>query len=77
MTTSSPFTIAYVNGYESLAIGAALPAVAIIVVALRFWTRAMQKVDYGIDDWLILIGLVRAPCSPIRDFPGWRVPDVR
>lgn len=35
------------------------PALAIIIVALRFWIRSrQQKVKYGPDDWCVLVALV-------------------
>lgn len=56
--TGSPFTFRYVHASEVTAIGANLPAVSICIVALRFYTRMRQSVQPGIDDWLILGGLV-------------------
>jgi hypothetical protein len=42
-----------------MAIGITLPIVCVLVVALRYWTRYLQKVKVGVDDWFILAGLVR------------------
>lgn len=52
------FTFPFVNGQNVMAIGVALPIVCIIVVVLRFWTRRLQKTMIGLDDWLIVGGLV-------------------
>ena len=53
------FIFQLVNAKEKIALGSALPAVCIIVVALRFLTRRLQNVKVGIDDWLAVCGLVR------------------
>ena len=58
MPKHSTFTFHFVNAQESIAVGSALPAVCLIVVALRFWTRRLQKVQIGIDDWWAVAGLV-------------------
>ena len=36
----------------------AVTVLAIVAVALRFWTRRIIKVGYGWDDWWILIGVL-------------------
>ncbi|KAH8649695.1 hypothetical protein BGZ60DRAFT_534571 [Tricladium varicosporioides] len=51
-------TFKYVNNAQCQAIGIALPAVCILIVALRFWTRRKQKARTDFDDWLILAGLL-------------------
>ena len=56
--SSFKFSFHYVNGQDTMAIGIALPIVCILIVALRFWTRNLQKVIVGLDDWLIVGGLV-------------------
>lgn len=43
-----------------LAAGAVFPAVAIVIVALRFFVRSTQKARYGADDWSALAALVSA-----------------
>ncbi|KAF3058031.1 hypothetical protein GL218_05716 [Daldinia childiae] len=48
----------YATRAEILAAAAALPALGIIVVILRFYTRLLQKAKLGIDDFLILPALV-------------------
>ena len=55
------YTFDFVDAQESIAVGSALPAVCLIVVALRFWTRRLQKVQIGMDDWLAVAGLVSNP----------------
>ncbi|MCJ1440998.1 MAG: hypothetical protein MMC23_001484 [Stictis urceolatum] len=55
---SFTFTFAYGDSREVIAIGAALPAVCIVVVFLRFITRFLSKNRIGVDDWLILGGLI-------------------
>ncbi|KAL2065587.1 hypothetical protein VTL71DRAFT_3257 [Oculimacula yallundae] len=37
---------------------------AILSVALRFWTRRIIKAGYGPDDWWILVGLVSVRADP-------------
>ena len=41
-----------------IAISAILPAIGIVAVALRFYTRYQQKTSLAIDDWLTLPALV-------------------
>lgn len=53
------FTFKYATPGEVWAIGTALPAACALVVGLRFATRNLQKARIGLDDWLILGGLVR------------------
>ena len=55
------YTFHSVDAQESIAIGSALPAVCLIVVALRFWTRKLQKVQIGADDWWAVAGSVSNP----------------
>ena len=55
---SFQFTFRFVNGQETMAVGIALPCVCIFIVVLRFWTRSIQKVNIGLDDWLIMGCLV-------------------
>lgn len=54
------YTFSNATPGEVWAIGTALPAACGLVVALRFITRNLQKARIGIDDWLILGGLVRS-----------------
>ena len=61
MSKHSTLTFHFVDAQESIAIGSALPAVCLIVVALRFWTRRLQKVQIGMDDWWAVAGLVSNP----------------
>lgn len=57
-STTSIFTFRYVDSAETIAIGAALPSVCIAVVSLRFYIQSQSSVRLGIDDWLIMGGLV-------------------
>lgn len=61
MPKHSTYTFPSVDAQESIAIGLALPAVCLVVVALRFWTRRLQKVQTGMDDWWAVAGLVSNP----------------
>ena len=68
-STASIFTFKYVDAAETIAIGVTLPTVCIAVVVLRFYTRAKQTACLGIDDWLILGGVVscyQASCTVRR-----------
>ena len=56
--TDFKFTFHFVNARETIALGSALLAVCLIVIALRFLTRKLQKAKVGTDDWLALCGLV-------------------
>ncbi len=72
MTISQPAnysTFAYAYHGEVIAAGAIFPAVAIIVVGLRFWTRRIKKVALGADDWLIVPALV---CKTHRCMKAWQ-----
>ena len=55
---TNDFTFHYVHPGEVIAIGATLPALGIIFVALRFYNRITGGHKLGLDDWLILGGLV-------------------
>ncbi|KAI0542845.1 hypothetical protein GGR58DRAFT_449823 [Xylaria digitata] len=48
----------YATPGDIIAASAALPAISIIVVALRFYTRLTQKARLGLDDFFILPALV-------------------
>ena len=54
------YTFSYATPGEVWAMGTALPAACALVVGLRFMTRCLQKAGCGLDDWLILGGLVRS-----------------
>ena len=51
-------SVPYAYATETVMAGAVLPAVGILVVALRFYVRSTQKWAVGIDDWLMLPALV-------------------
>jgi hypothetical protein len=40
---------------------AAIAAVQTVFVAAKFYTRFIQRVKFGLDDYLILLALVRIP----------------
>ncbi|KAL9057863.1 MAG: hypothetical protein Q9162_002093 [Coniocarpon cinnabarinum] len=58
MSSESTFSFQYVYKDEVITLGSLLPAACIIVVALRFYTRHIQKALIGVDDWLALCGLI-------------------
>lgn len=58
MADDFTFTFQFVDAKETIALATALPAVCIVVVGLRFFTRRLQHVEIGIDDWLAVCGLV-------------------
>ncbi|KAG8526997.1 uncharacterized protein KY384_008426 [Bacidia gigantensis] len=57
-STKSIFTFKYVDAAETIAMGVTLPLVCMGIVASRFYTRTRQSVQPGIDDWLILGGVI-------------------
>lgn len=52
------FPFPYASTGDCYAIGIALPAVAIVITGLRLYTRRVQHASLGVDDWLIVGGLV-------------------
>ncbi|THV43836.1 hypothetical protein BGAL_0874g00020 [Botrytis galanthina] len=61
MSSDTPFytfTFKYLNEQEVIALGVTLPIVGIFIVGLRFLTRRLQNTKRGVDDWLILSGLI-------------------
>ena len=68
--TNVVVTFSYANPAEVWTMGTVLLAVCIAVVALRFVTRYFQKVRVGIDDWLILAGVVSFPGCSWRKISG-------
>ena len=56
--TEARLSVPYVNASHTLSLGAALPAVCIMIVAMRFYVRRHQRTSVSIDDWLILGALV-------------------
>lgn len=62
MTSPSDFPpefLKYDEGARVVGVCAAMIPVATIIVAVRFWSRWRKRITIGIDDWLILISLVR------------------
>lgn len=51
-------SFAYASPGHLIAVGAVLPAIGIIIVIIRFYTRKLKKLKYGIDDYLILPALL-------------------
>jgi hypothetical protein len=47
-----------INPTSILVVGAVLPGLATIFVALRLWCRFAKKNDLGLDDWTILFATV-------------------
>ena len=43
--------------------GSVLPAVDVVVVALRFFAKRHMNQAYRADDWFILVSLVRDPAT--------------
>ena len=58
MSFGNAFNFPLVNARETIAIGSALPAVCLVIVALRLRARKIQKVIIGVDDWMAVAGLV-------------------
>lgn len=56
---SNEISFKYVSPGEMIAASTVLPALSIIFVALRFYVRKLQRAQIGIDDWLIVPGLVQ------------------
>ena len=72
MSGSSPpfadeISFKYATPGEMLAVCTVLPVLSIIVVALRLYARRIQRAQIGIDDWLILSGLVYASTHTLDD----------
>lgn len=63
----------YHNDYSSIiAVDAVTAAVAAICVGLRFYVRrVLQREKPGMDDWLLLAGLVRVNCSCVSSCLTW------
>ena len=49
---------------DIIAVNAVCFTIACVSVALRFVSRRMAKVKYGLDDWLVLASLVRHSLRP-------------
>ena len=48
----------YVNGGSVIAIGVIFPVLGTLAVSLRFAVKHVRRTGVGLDDWLILLGLV-------------------
>ena len=56
----------YMTSKSVTAVGAVLPGLATIAVALRFYSRRLNSVHPGIDDWLIFCSLVSSLQRDLR-----------
>ena len=74
MTASAPSTqvsqlasasFSVPNGYSkhTFVIAIILPILATAALALRFLSRRLRQLKYGLDDWLALASLVRCLCG--------------
>ena len=52
---------------QTIAAATVLPALGLISVALRFWSRYHKGAGFGLDDALVLPALV---CLPCKTTPG-------
>jgi len=52
-------TLGYATPESLVAMSVALPTFGLVAVALRFYTRHVQKATLMLDDWLILPAWVR------------------
>ena len=57
-SSSKGISFAYVNASEVIGLGAALPAIGIVIVSTRFYLRGAQRLAIAADDWLSLDALV-------------------
>lgn len=57
------------DGDDLIGLCAALVALQILIVAARFYTRYMQKMRCGLDDYLILVALVSVDLGWLSS--GW------
>lgn len=57
----------YITSKSVIAVGAVLPGLATIAVALRFYSRRLISVHLGIDDWLIVCSLVSSLQRNLRN----------
>ena len=57
-SVSSLSHVTYATPGSMIALGAAFPALGIVAVALRFYTRRIQKAPLKLDDWLTIPVLV-------------------
>ena len=56
----------YITSESVIAVGAVLPGLATIAVVLRFYSRRLNSVHPGIDDWLIVCSLVSSLQRSLR-----------
>ena len=58
-------SVPYVTPWEIYTASIVLPFLGCVFVLLRFYARTLMKKSIGIDDWLLLPALVRAPSSTL------------
>lgn len=46
------------SGRTTTVVSTLMAILAVIAVALRFWSRKMSRAGYGADDWWILVGML-------------------
>lgn len=60
----------YAQGNVETGVGAAMVALMIVFVGLRFYARISLKTGLGWDDWFALIGLVAATVAALLVLSG-------
>lgn len=63
-TSLSDFSQSYIHydeGHNVMGTSAAMIVLSAAVVAFRFWARVRKQMNLGVDDWLMLMSLVRLP----------------
>lgn len=58
MSYTSEISFDYVTPSQTIAAGAVLPAVGLLLVPSRFYVRRLQQAPPGLDDWLSAAALV-------------------
>ena len=56
---TAPMSVDTPWGKHVVVVGVVIPVLATIVTIARFSTRKMKRLRPGVDDWLILLALVR------------------
>lgn len=46
------------NGQALIATGISLSVVVVVFAIARFYTRRLQRIKFGVDDWVFLIAVV-------------------
>lgn len=71
----APAGVAFVISPSAItAVGAVFPALCIIIVGLRLYTRRLQDARLELDDWFAIAALVRLrrlfPLAEAQDWPA-------